>query len=261
MKSLSVSFAQYDILWEDKNGNFEKLESLMVNYKDSLLATDLLLLPEMFQTGFSMRNNASLSETMEGPTVHWLKEKALQYDLLIGGSLIIESQGKYFNRFVFAYPDGRIAYYDKRHLFCLSKEGEYFEAGNSKTILEYKSWKILPLICYDLRFPVWSRNTEDYDLLLYTANFPAKRSYAWTQLLIARAIENQSYTLGLNRLGVDGNKLEYNGGSCLFDYEGKPLLQSEDAEGIFTTQISLEAQHTFRASFPFLADKDAFKLS
>lgn len=254
--NLRVTLVQTHLFWEDKPANLaqfsQKLETLQAT-------TDLIILPEMFTTGFSMAPE-KLAETMEGPTMAWLTEKAQQTSAVISGSFICEEEGKYFNRLVWMQPDGQYFTYDKRHLFTLAKEDEYYTAGKNRLIVEWKGWKIMPLICYDLRFPVWSRNTEDYDLLLYVANFPERRIDAWKSLLMARAIENQSYTIGVNRIGNDGNNIPHSGATSIFDYAGNLIYQLNYQEDIFTTSLSLQPQKTFRSKLRFLADRDKFQI-
>jgi predicted amidohydrolase len=182
----------------------------------------------------------------------------------VTGSLIIKEGGQFFNRLFWITPSGRVRTYDKKHLFTLAKEHQHFSAGKERHIFELDvddvTWKICPLICYDLRFPVWSRNTEDYDLLIYVANFPKKRRYAWSQLLVARAIENQSYTIGVNRIGKDGKDIPYSGDSVVLDYAGKPKFKAETEEGIFITTLSKEKQIAYRRAYNFLGDRDEFEL-
>jgi len=254
MNELRVSLVQSDLFWEDQQRNLKQFEEKISCLKGE---TDLIVLPEMFTTGFSMKA-AYLSETMDSVTVSWVKEQAKLLGAAIVGSFIASDGGKYYNRLLFVEPDGTLAYYDKRHLFSFAGEGDYFTSGGTQLIVNYKGWKIMPLICYDLRFPVWSRNTQSYDLLIYIANFPAKRSFAWKQLLTARAIENQVYTIGVNRIGVDGKDIPYSGDSCLHDYSGQSLYDLEDQETITTATLSYQKQQHFRAQFAFLQDGDFF---
>jgi len=195
---ISVSIIQSDIIWEDRLSNLENYQ----NKINQIESTDLIVLPEMFTTGFSM-NPKDISETMSGETIQWMKANASKMNSAICGSIIIEEDDKYFNRFIWVNPDGSIHHYDKKHLFSFAGEDKNYTSGNNKLIIEYKGWKICPLICYDLRFPVWSRNSEGYDLLIYVANWPDKRKLAWKTLLTARAIENQCYVIGVNRVGKD----------------------------------------------------------
>lgn len=255
MESLRLSFVQDHLLWERKQENLDHFARQITPLKGK---TDLIILPEMFTTGFSM-NARKLAETMDGPTVDWMKKQAADLSAAIMGSVIIEENGHFFNRLVFATPKGDLTCYDKRHLFSFAGEHDYYSAGQNRVLIEYRGWKIMPLICYDLRFPVWSRNTEDYDLLIYVANFPDKRRFAWSQLLTARAIENQVYTIGVNRIGEDGNGIEYSGDSRCFDYKGSVMADAVSEAVIKTVTLSYEAQQAFRKQFAFLPDRDLFE--
>ena len=256
-KQLTVSLIQANLEWENKASNLSYFSKKLTQVDQD---SDLIILPEMFTTGFSM-NAESLAETMDGPSVQWMKEKANQLNSVICGSLIIKEDGKFFNRLIWARPEGRISYYDKKHLFTLAKEHATYSAGRRHLLVELKGWKIMPLICYDLRFPVWSRNTESYDLLLYVANFPEKRNHAWKSLLIARAIENQVYTIGVNRIGSDQNNIDYSGDSGVIDFEGNVLVSSAYLETIHTVKLDYEAQLTFRSKYAFLKDQGRFQWS
>ncbi len=253
---MKFTFLQFDICWEDKTKNFSLVESLL----DSPLETDIILLPEMFSTGFSM-NASGLAETMDGQSVEWMKSIAKEKKAAVLGSLIIEEKKNYYNRLIWASPNGEVLYYDKKHLFGLGNENRYYSAGNQHCIIDYKGVRMLPLICYDLRFPVWSRNTFGYDVLIYVANFPSARSHAWNSLLVARAIENQSYTFGVNRIGNDGNGLSYQGDSCCIDFQGNIISSLVNRQGCETVEIDLDKQNDFRAKFPFLKDMDAFSIA
>lgn len=255
MENLRITLVQSNLFWEDKNANLKHFESLL---KPLAKQTDLIILPEMFTTGFSM-NTLKLAELMSGTTVKWLKKQANLLSAAIIGSCIITESGQYYNRLIWVEPNGSIQYYDKRHLFSFANEHEHYTAGEKHLLVEYKGWKIMPLICYDLRFPVWSRNTVDYDLLIYIANFPEKRSFAWKQLLTARAIENQAYTIGVNRIGEDGKGIAYAGDSCLLAFSGKTLLDLKDKEIINTISLSYTEQQDFRKQFAFLQDRDYLK--
>lgn len=254
MENLRVSLLQAELAWEDKAANLlrfgEKIDVLTA-------ATDLILLPEMFTTGFSM-NAPALAESMDGPTMQWLADQAAKSRAVVAGSFIALEKGRYYNRFVWMRPDGRWAAYDKRHLFAYAGEDQIYSPGEKRLMVELKGWKICPLICYDLRFPVWSRNTESYDLLLYVANFPERRRQAWMALLTARAIENQAYTIGVNRVGKDGQDIAYSGDSSVVDYEGNVLYRLAEVEGVHTIELSADAQQAFREKFPFLKDQDGF---
>ncbi len=260
--NLKVAWIQYDIVWEDPQSNKEKILALI---NDNNPDCDLLVLPEMFTTGFSM-NVEQLAETPEGLTAEWLCSLASKLNCTVTGSVIIQEDKKFYNRLFWVEPRGAIRTYDKKHLFTLAKEDRYFTAGKERKIFIIHdglgvAWKICPLICYDLRFPAWSRNNEDYDLLIYVANFPEKRAYAWKQLLIARAIENQVYTLGVNRIGTDGIGIPYSGDSALLRYDGRPILESLGSEGVFVQNIIKKDQKIFRRAYNFLADQDEFIFS
>ncbi|MFM9951610.1 MAG: amidohydrolase [Saprospiraceae bacterium] len=254
MENLRVSLLQAELAWEDKAANLQRFGEKI----DALPAdADLILLPEMFTTGFSM-NAPALAESMDGPTMQWLAGYAAKSRAVVAGSFIALEKGRYYNRFVWMRPDGSWAVYDKRHLFAYAGEDRTYSPGEKRLTVELKGWKICPLICYDLRFPVWSRNTENYDLLLYVANFPERRRHAWTALLTARAIENQAYTIGVNRVGKDGQDIAYSGDSCVVDYEGNVLYHLAKVEGVHTIELSADAQQAFREKFPFLKDQDVF---
>lgn len=256
MQNLKVSLVQTEQYWEDKSKNLQHLTELLAEVE----TTDLIILPEMFNTGFSM-NVDKLSENIEGESIQWLKALSKQKNAAVMASLIIVAQDKFYNRLVFIYPDNEeIAYYDKRQRFTLAKEDQYFSAGTSKTILSYKGWKINLQVCYDLRFPEIARNsvqegTFDYDLLIYVANWPAKRSHHWKQLLIARAIENQCYTIGVNRVGTDDNELAYSGDSVLINPNGEADFLKPNKEEVRTFEITKDELSTLRQTLPFLKDR------
>jgi len=252
MENLRVSLLQAELVWEDKTANLQHFGEKIAALPDN---ADLILLPEMFTTGFSM-NAPALAESMDGPTVQWLADQAAKSSAVIAGSIIAREKDRYYNRLVWMRPDGSFEVYDKRHLFAYAGEDKTYTAGEQKLIVSLKGWKICPLICYDLRFPVWSRNVEDYDLLLYVANFPERRRHAWKSLLLARAIENQVYTIGVNRVGKDGQDIAYSGDSCVVDYEGNLVVGLEGGEGAPTVELSAAAQQAFREKFPFLKDRD-----
>ncbi len=252
MENLKVTIIQPDIIWENPGENLTK-------YSTTIAAagkTDLVILPEMFTTGFSMLSE-KLKEPMTGQSVRWMQNTAVNNNVAVLGSLIIEEEEKIYNRAIWVFPDGSVSYYDKRHLFTMGKEHLHYSPGSRKTIIEYKGWRICPLICYDLRFPVWSRNTENYDLLIYVANWPAARHHIWKSLLVARAVENQSYCIGVNRTGNDGNGLNYSGDSVLADAKGLATFLGEKP-AVQTFDLNYEELHTFRKSFPVLNDKDSF---
>lgn len=262
MEKLSIACIQSELYWEDKSANLEMFEK-----KIQLLSegTDLLILPEMFNTGFTMCPE-TLAETMDGPTVSWMKERAREKNISICGSIAIAEEGKFYNRLIWVWPDGSLSHYDKRHLFGLGMENKHYHAGFNRLIIEYKGWKICPLICYDLRFPAWSRNTDlsaekkqgpIYDLLLYVANWPERRNHAWKTLLQARAIENQAYVIGLNRVGLDGNGISHSGDSMLCDALGLIEWQCSGKEELKVLELDKTKLETIRRELPFLEDRDA----
>lgn len=256
MSNLRVSLVQTSLHWEDPKANLKMLDRKLAELKG---LSDLIILPEMFTTGFSM-NVENIAEVMEGNAMQWLRKKAKKFDAVITGSLIMHENGKYYNRLIWMRPDGSFAQYDKRHLFTLAKEDLTFTAGKEKLIVDLKGWKICPLICYDLRFPVFSRNVENYDLLIYTANFPAKRRDAWRCLLQARAIENQCFVLGVNLVGEDGNQFQYSGDSAVLNPYGKVLEEITNKEGIVSMTLSKEPLEKIRRELPFLNDRDSFEI-
>lgn len=253
---MKIALIQISLVWEDPKSNRVNIEQ-KINAIES--GTDLIVLPEMFTTGFTMHPEA-VAETMEGKTVLWMQSLAKAKNAAITGSLVIIENGNYYNRLLFVFPSGEIQFYNKRHLFTLAGEDQSYTNGNQKLIVEYKGWKICPLICYDLRFPVFSRNTENYDLLIYVANWPKTRINAWDTLLKARAIENMSYTIGVNRLGIDNNNLEYVGHSQLTDYLGNSVIEPHKEEGVFIAEIDKNTLLETRKKLDFLKDQDHFEL-
>ncbi|MEQ1962566.1 amidohydrolase, partial [Xenorhabdus khoisanae] len=222
--------------------------------------SDLIVLPEMFTTGFSMKPQ-NLAETMDGPSIQWMKAMAAKKSCAIVGSMIITENQRFYNRLLWVNADGSIVYYDKKHLFSYAQEDHEYTAGNVPLVVDFKGWKIATFICYDLRFPVWSRNVSGhYDAAIYIASWPARRSAHWRSLLQARAIENQSYVIGVNRVGQDGNQLEYDGHTMLIDPVGDILLHEINDEVVKTVPISLSHVQEVRERFPFLKDADAFVL-
>ena len=254
MQNLKITIVQPDMFWENIQENLDKYSQML----SGLGSTDVIVLPEMFTTGFSMQPE-KLKEFMNGPSVKWMKKLAAEKEAAVTGSLIIEDDGKVFNRLIWVFPDGKTKIYDKRHLFTMGEENEHYSAGSEKLIVEYKGWRFCPMICYDLRFPVWSRNTENYDVLLYVANWPAVRHEVWKTLLQARAIENQSYCIGVNRIGKDGSGLEYNGDSCVIDARGNAKFMGSK-EQVTSFNISQNELKKFRDKFPVLNDRDEFFL-
>ena len=253
---MKVAVIQSPLVWEDPQLNRNYFEAKINTIVSEV---DLIVLPEMFNTGFTMQAEA-VAETMQGQTMLWLQSLAKARKCAITGSLIVTEDGKFYNRMVFVFPTGEVQQYDKRHLFTLAGENVVFTAGTEKIIIEYKGWKICPLICYDLRFPVFSRNTENYDMLIYVANWPKTRINAWDTLLKARAIENMSYTIGVNRLGVDGTNLEYVGHSQIVDYLGNSVLEPQKGEGVFIAELDKNRLLDTRKKLDFLKDQDQFQL-
>ena len=254
---LKIGIIQPDLYWEDISQNLDHLSSKIIRFNQK---PDFILLPELFTTGFSMKT-ASLAEKMDGKTVRWMKEMAGITGAVIGGSIIIEDEGKYLNRFLWVCPDGQTAWYDKKHLFRMGEEDQHFTAGDSIKVMEHKSWRIRLTICYDLRFPVWCRNRGDYDLLINIANWPESRNRVWETLLQARAIENQSYVVGLNRVGKDGNQITYSGDSHVIDFKGVPLKSFPSRkEASAIVDLDLDDLRRFREKFPVYLDSDPFKL-
>ena len=253
---MKVAVIQSPLVWEDPQLNRNYFEAKINTIVSEV---DLIVLPEMFNTGFTMQAEA-VAETMQGQTMLWLQSLAKARKCAITGSLIVTEDGKFYNRMVFVFPTGEVQQYDKRHLFTLAGENVVFTAGTEKIIIEYKGWKICPLICYDLRFPIFSRNTENYDMLIYVANWPKTRINAWDTLLKARAIENMSYTIGVNRLGVDGTNLEYVGHSQIVDYLGNSVLEPQKGEGVFIAELDKNRLLDTRKKLDFLKDQDQFQL-
>jgi len=258
MSDLTVSFVQTALHWHDAAANRTTIGQQLASLSPP---TDLIVLPEMFTTGFSMEA-AGQAETMAGPSVAWLREQAAVHNAVVTGSVIIEENGAYFNRLLWARPDGSLSHYDKRHLFTLAGEQHTYTPGQVRLLEEWRGWRICPLVCYDLRFPVWSRNqpTEPYDLLLYVANWPAVRRTAWTTLLRARAIENVACALGVNRIGQDALGHDYSGDSALLDAKGNYLVEAHSDAGIFTHTLRRDELDEFRTRFTALSDGDAFEL-
>ena len=252
MESLNIALLQCDLHWENPDKNRAQIEVYLAEQSN----VDIILLPEMFTTGFSVRAT-HLAECMDGETICWMQKIAQIKQAVLCGSLMIKENGNIYNRLVWVEPGGSIKYYDKRHLFNLINEEKYFTAGSNRLIIDYKGWRICPLICYDLRFPVFSRNDVNYDLCFYVANWPSKRITAWDVLLKARAIENQVYIIGVNRVGIDGYNTEYTGHSQVLDPMGE-LIASAPEKEIGWVEVSLSKSHlrTIRKRLPFLGDRD-----
>ncbi|MBF4493717.1 nitrilase family protein [Flavobacterium sp. MR2016-29] len=253
---MKIALIQSDLYWEDASKNRKNLES-KINKIDS--EVNLIVLPEMFSTGFTM-NALPVAEPMEGETFLWMKAIARQKNCAVTGSVIIIENEQYYNRMLFVFPSGELKYYDKRHLFTLAGEDQSYTAGTQKVIVKYLNWKICLQICYDLRFPVFARNVENYDLLLYVANWPKVRTNAWDALLKARAIENLSYVIGVNRIGVDANNYEYIGHSQAVDYLGNYILEPQETENAFVVDLDKNKMLETREKLDFLSDKDFFEI-
>lgn len=256
-QKLTTALLQANLFWEDIEANRTFFERKINDLSDEV---DLIILPEMFTTGFTMDAHF-LAEPPNGPSLEWMQKMALEKDAAVTGSVIASENDKYYNRLYFVYPDGSFKKYDKKHTFTLAKEHETYASGSERLVVEYKGWKICPLICYDLRFPVWSRNTEDFDLLIYVANWPAARITAWDALLKARAIENMCYCIGVNRVGTDGKDLDYVGHSAVYDCLGEKISknssENEHSEEVVLDQATLEET---RSKLKFLQDRDRFTL-
>ena len=263
MSSLTITTIQTGVQWEDKSANLKRLEERIFAIPEP---TELVVLPEMFSTGFSMRPQA-LAERMDGPTLAWMQEIAARKKIILTGSVIIEEEGNYFNRMIWMLPNGEYGKYDKRHRFAYAGEDEQYSAGHTRLIASVKGWRVLLLVCYDLRFPVWSRQTPqsgapelEYDLLLYVANWPESRSHAWKTLLQARAIENQCYVAGVNRIGDDGNKIYHSGDTMVIGPLGEILYSAGANDEAFTLTLRKEDLARIRQRFPFWKDADHFSI-
>lgn len=258
MSDLKLTLIQTNLHWEDKEKNLEMFSEKISSIREE---TDVIILPEMFSTGFTM-NAVKLAESMDGISVKWMQALAIKKNCVITGSLIIKEGDKYFNRLIWMSSDG-FEYYDKRHLFSYAGEDKTYGKGKNKIIITLKGWQILPLVCYDLRFPLWSRRNKknDYDLLIYVANWPERRIYAWKQLLIARAIENQCYVAGVNRTGNDGNDIFHSGESAIINFKGENIISVNTKEDfIFTYTLSKDTLDNFRKQFAFFQDGDDFEI-
>lgn len=253
---MKIALVQTSLSWEDPTENRSQLSQKITGFMEEV---DLIVLPEMFSSGFTMQPKA-VAERMEGETLSWLHHLAKAKDCAIAGSLVIEENGKYYNRLVFVTPDGSLKTYDKRHLFTLAGEDKVYTAGTKKVIIEYKGFKICPLICYDLRFPAFSRNQEAYDVLLYVANWPKARVNAWDILLKARAVENMCFAVGVNRIGSDHNQLDYVGHSQVVDYLGNYVLEPQESEGVYIITLDKPKMLETRGKLAFLEDQDAFQI-
>jgi predicted amidohydrolase len=254
---LHITLIQPDIVWEDIPANLRQYEALIAGIQGP---KHIVALPEMFSTGFSM-DPERLAEQMDGRSVAWMADMAVKHRCILTGSLIIEEDGKYYNRMLWVQPDGRIGIYDKRHLFAYAHEDQHYTKGETRTIAQVNGWRINLLVCYDLRFPVWARNQGDeYDVLLYVANWPETRSVAWKTLLQARAIENQCYTVGVNRVGKDGKGVNYTGDSSVFGPLGETIWQQTASPACQTVTLQKSVLQKVRTELPFLNDADKFLL-
>lgn len=275
MSKLTITGIQPNLHWEDKAANLKMLEEKILSINQP---TEIVVLPEMFSTGFSMKPE-KLAERMDGETVNWMKRISSEKKVILTGSVIIEETGQtetarpvYYNRLIWMMPNGQFGFYDKRHLFAYADEDQHYTAGNKRLIASVKGWKINLLVCYDLRFPVWSRQAPpllaerglggeaEYDLLIYVANWPERRVHAWKTLLQARAIENQCYVVGVNRAGEDGNKINHCGDSMVVDPLGEVLYAAKDKEDVFTVTLDRSHLETVREKFPFWKDADGFRI-
>ncbi len=258
MSSLTLSLIQTNLHWEDKSANLKILEQKVAGIKQP---TEVIILPEMFSTGFSMKP-AKFAETMDGESVAWMRALSMSKKAIITGSLVIQEGGNYYNRLIWMLPNGQYGYYDKRHLFGYAGEDQHYASGNKRLIASVKGWKINLQVCYDLRFPVWARQAteHEYDILLYVANWPERRSLAWKALLQARAIENQAYVIGVNRVGEDGNDIYHSGDSMVIDALGQVLYHKANEEDIFTITLKKDDLLQVREKFPFGKDADSFQI-
>ena len=254
---MKIVLIQSDLCWEDSLKNRNNFES-KINQID--LQADLIVLPEMFSTGFTM-NALVMAEAMNGDTVLWMKSMAKQERCALTGSVIIKENNQFYNRMLFVFPSGEIQYYDKRHLFSLAGEDQTYTSGKEKVIVDYLGWKICLQVCYDLRFPVFVRNVENYDLILYVANWPKVRTNAWDILLKARAVENLSYVVGVNRIGLDANNYEHIGHSQVVDFLGNYVLEPQETEGVFVVELDRDIMLETRKKLDFLSDKDVFEVN
>jgi len=258
MENLKVTVFQGYLFWENIDKNLQNISLRLSNIR---VKTDLIILPEMFNTGFTM-NAEQLAEPMNGKTMQWMQKTAAEFECVVTGSLIIKDNGRYYNRLIWMRADGSFECYDKRHLFTMAKENLVYTPGQKKLIVELNGWKIRPVICYDLRFPIWLRNKNaEYDLLIVVANWPEKRSLHWRTLIPARAVENQSYVIGVNRVGHDGNEVYHSGDSTCIDPNGNVVYYKRDEEDVYTFTINREELIKTRRVFPFLKDADNFDIN
>ncbi len=248
---ISIALVQTDLVWKDKIANISNIEILILSIKEKV---DLIVLPEMFSTAFCI-DNTSLAEDINGTTVAWLKRIAEIKNVAVCGSILFKENKLYYNRFLFVEPNGNIQHYNKHHLFSLVDEEKYLTKGNDKILIDYNGWKIQPFICYDIRFPAWCANNANADIQIYVANWPKKRSHHWRILLQARAIENQCYTVGVNRIGNDFYKHEHDGCSAVFDFAGNEIAMMENTNGTKIVKLSLDELENHKKRYPFWKDR------
>ncbi len=256
MRNLRVTVVQYPIYWEDIDKNIRFLSAKLESF---IGKTELVVFPEMFTTGFTM-NVGEYAEDMNGRAVQFVKKYSKRLNAAVCGSVIIKSGKKYYNRLIVSLPEGEIKFYDKRHLFRMAKEHSVYSSGNKHLIVEIKNWRIAFFICYDLRFPVWCRSRNNYDVAVFIANWPVERNYYWKSLLVARAIENQSYVIGVNRTGSDKNGFKYSGDSAIINPMGKYILNAKNKRGMYTGELKINILRKFREKFPAYKDADNFKI-
>jgi predicted amidohydrolase len=257
MSTLTITLIQSTLHWLDKRANLAMFDQKLANLAEH---TDLILLPETFATGFAI--NLDCAEPENGSVLMWLKAQAHKYNAVVAGSVLVEQGDKKANRFYWVTPNGDITYYDKRHLFRLGNEGDYVVAGQARHVFEINGFRLLPQVCYDLRFPVFQRNNNDYDVMINVANWPAVRRHIWDTLLMARAMENLCYVVGVNRIGEDGNGVAHNGGSAVYDFKGDTLIKAQDnSEELLTVTLKKQPLEMFKAAFPAYLDADNFTLN
>ena len=266
MENLKVTIIQTKLHWQNRAANLIHFEKLMAQIEGQ---TNLIVLPEMFTSGFTMQAN-QVADVADGEVLQWMQSMAFKHNAVITGSAVIEQGGNFYNRLLWVKPDGNFEHYNKRHLFRMANENEHFAEGTSRLISNIDNWRICPLVCYDLRFPAWSRNVNwstnfenkhQYEILIYVANWPERRSHAWKSLLVARAIENQCYVIGVNRIGVDGNNINYTGDSMVVSPLGEIISQTKaNQESVETLTLNLEQLMTYRKVFPANDDADVFEL-
>jgi omega-amidase len=253
---MKIALIQTDLFWQNASKNRENFDLKIDEIQSEV---NLIVLPEMFSTGFTM-NASKVAETMQGETIEWMKLKAKQKNVAVTGSVVITENEKFYNRMFFVFPSGEFQYYDKRHSFSLAGEDKVYTCGNKKVIVDYLDWKICLQVCYDLRFPVFVRNVENYDLILYVANWPKVRTNAWDALLKARAIENLSYVVGVNRIGNDAHDYEHIGHSQAIDFLGNYILEPQEKNGVFVVELDKNTMYETRKKLDFLSDRDQFEI-